>query len=226
MTAGGRVLAVTALGPTIAAARDQRLRRRRPDLVAGHAAPHRHRRRRDHGALMIPRYSLPEMTEPVHRRGQVRRLARGRDPRDRGVGRARRRAEGSRGRGARARRLRRRRDRGARADHRARRRRVRRRGPGARRPAGRHLGALRPHVERRGGHRALAAADPGRGPADRGRDHARRRDHQAGARVPRHADGRAHARHPRRADDVRREARALGAADPPRHRAAAPGHAR
>ena len=55
------------------------------------------------------------------------------------------------------------------------------------------------------------------------RGRARRGDHEAGARVPRHPDGRPHPRHPRRADDVRREAGALGAAGPPRPRAAAPG---
>ena len=52
-----------------------------------------------------------------------------------------------------------------------------------------------------------------------GGGHARSRDRETGARVPRHADGRAHARHPRRADDVRRQARALGAAGAARPRA-------
>ena len=43
-------------------------------------------------------------------------------------------------------------------------------------------------------------------------DDARGRDRRPGPRAPRHADGRPHARHPRRAHDVRRQARALGAA--------------
>ena len=46
-----------------------------------------------------------------------------------------------------------------------------------------------------------------------------------GARAPRHADGRPDARHPRRADDVRCQARALGAAAPARPRAPACGRA-
>ena len=41
-----------------------------------------------------PPLLAPRDGRPVHRRGEVRRVARGRDPRDRGVGRARRRAEG------------------------------------------------------------------------------------------------------------------------------------
>ena len=48
-------------------------------------------------------------------------------------------------------------------------------------------------------------------------------DRDAGAGVPRHADGRPHARHPRRADDLRLQARALGAAGAPRPRAAGAG---
>ena len=54
---------------------------------------------------------------------------------------------------------------------------------------------------------------------------ARGGDRGAGARVPRHADGRPHARHPRRAHHVRRQARAVGDAGAPRPRAAARGPA-
>ena len=120
-------------------------------------------------------------------------------------------------------RLRRRRDRGAGAGHRPRRRRLRRRRPGAHRRARGRLGPLRPHVERRRRHRAVGHAGAGRRPPARGRRRARGRDRRPGPRAPRHADGRAHPRHPRRADHVRRQARALGAAGPPRPRAARPG---
>ena len=203
------------------------LRRGRRDLVARHAAaaatspPHP---RPDPGGTVIPRYSLPEMAALFTDEAkfgawlEVEILATeawaelGVVPKDAAA------AVRERGR------LRRRRDRRARADHRARRRRVRRRRAGARRPARGRVGALRPHVERRRRHRARAAADPGGRPARSRRPSALdARDHRAGARVPRHADGRAHARHPRRAHHVRREARALGAAGAARRRAAAPG---
>ena len=68
-TAGGRVLDVTAVGPTHRRRPRPGLRRRGLISWPGHAAPHRHRRRSDHGAPMIPRYSLPEMADAVHRRG-------------------------------------------------------------------------------------------------------------------------------------------------------------
>ena len=109
---------------------------------------------------MIPRYSLPEMRRPVHRRRALRRVARGGGPRGRGVGRARRRARATTpsrsasGPGSTSRR-----SHGARTvtDH----------DVAAfvdvvqetRRPARGRVGALRPHVERRRRHRARAAAD-------------------------------------------------------------------
>ena len=173
---------------------------------------------------MIPRYSLPEMAALFTDEAkfgawlEVEILATeawaelGVVPKD------------GRGRGARARRLRRRRDRRAGAGHRARRRRVRRRRAGARRPARGRVGALRAHVERRRRHRARAAADPGRRPADRARP--RRSTAAITARAHEFRDTPMvgpHARHPRRADHVRGEARALGAAGAPRRRAAAPG---
>ena len=133
-------------------------------------------------------------------------------------------ADDARG-GPRARRLRRRRGPRARAGHRPRRRRVRRRraGDASAQPGGR-VGPLRAHVERRRRHRArrcqlTRALDL----HPRRRRRARGGDRRPGPRVPRHADGRPHARHPRRADDVRREARAVGAAGPPRPRAAGAG---
>ena len=46
VTAGGRVLAVTAPAPTIAEARDEGVRQRRAHPLRRHALPHRHRRQR------------------------------------------------------------------------------------------------------------------------------------------------------------------------------------
>ena len=71
VTAGGRVLGVTATGPTIAEARARAYAAVDAHRLGGYAVPHRHRRRRRParrgagrartGARMIPRYSLPEM---------------------------------------------------------------------------------------------------------------------------------------------------------------------
>ena len=172
-------------------------------------------------APLIARYSLPEIADLFTDEARFARLARGRGPRRRGVGQARRRARRRRGRGPRAGRLR------------------RRRGPRAR-DASPTTTSPRSSTSCR----SASASPPARGcttgsrratsstprsslqlaravrPAARRRRRARGGDRRPGPRVPRHADGRAHARHPRRADDVRREARALGAAGAPRPRAA------
>ena len=65
-----------------------RVRGRGPDLVARAPLPSRHR---SPGAPVIPRYSRPEIADLVHRRGALRRVARGRGARGRGLGPARRR---------------------------------------------------------------------------------------------------------------------------------------
>ena len=161
---------------------------------------------------MIPRYSLDDGVA-LHRRGALRPLARGRDPRGRGVGRARcgpaeptpsRSASGPASTSPRSR--------SASASPSTTSPRSStscRSGSGQPEGAWVHYGltssdvvdtALVAAARRRRRDLLLDAAADARG-----------RDHRPGARVRRHADGRAHARHPRRADDVRRQARALGA---------------
>ena len=56
VTAGGRVLNVTGLGPTPAAARDRAYDAAEPDLLRRNADPHRHRRPR--------RRARPQLTQP------------------------------------------------------------------------------------------------------------------------------------------------------------------
>ena len=120
------------------------------------------------------------------------------------------------------------RGRGARAGHRPRRRRLRRRRPGgaSARPAGAwvHYGLTSSDVVD-----TALSRHPRRGPATScspavGR--ARGRHRRPGPRVPGHADGRSDPRDPRRADHVRGQARALGAAGPPRPGAPGPGPGR
>ncbi len=145
VTAGGRVLNVTATGADPAPRRGDRAYDGGGRDLRGRActtAPTSPWSVRP----VIPRYSLPEMAALFTDEAKFAHLARGRDPRRGGLGRARRRPARRRRRRPGAGRLRRRRHRGARAHHRARRGRLRRRRAGAGRPAGRRLGPLRPDV--------------------------------------------------------------------------------
>ena len=132
VTAGGRVLDVTALGGTIAEARERAYdavgriswpgMQYRTDIAAGCTYSGAWE-----GLTRDPPVHAQPNGGPVHRRGPLRHVARGRDPRHRGPGQARRRAARSGRRDPCPRRVRCRGDRGAREDHRARRRRLRRR---------------------------------------------------------------------------------------------------
>ena len=87
----------------------------------------------------------------------------------------------------------------------------------------RALAALRPHLVRRGRHRAGAADGRSLRPDPQEHDGARRGDQDARRGAQAHADDRPHPRRARRADDVRAEAGALVRRAGARHRARAPG---
>ena len=180
VTAGGRVLGVTATGATLAVARDRAYAgvgrigwpgmQHRTDIAARAALDEGGGAQR-RGGPMIPRYSLPEMQALFTDEARLAGVARGGDPGRRGLGvgggdprpRRRRRA-GARAQGdARARGRRRRPGEG----HRPRRGRLRRRRPGCHRPPGGVVGPLRAHLVRRGGHRAVRHLDARRRPAAR-----------------------------------------------------------
>ena len=120
------------------------------------------------------------MAAPLHRRGPLRHVARGRDPGRRGLGEARGRPRRRRRRGPGAGHRRRRRGRGARAGHRPRRRRLRGRRPGVGRRPRRGVGPLRADVERRRRHRPVGDPGPGLRPPARGGRRARGGDRGAG----------------------------------------------
>ena len=228
MTAGGRVLDVTAVAPTLAEAAGPR-----PTKPRGRISWPGMQYRRDIGAAGRQNQRERSPRDPplrpardgraVHRRGPVRHVARGRAPRRRGVGQARRGPAGRR-----------------RGDPRA----------GAVTSPPSRSGSASPTTTSPPSStwcRSASAARPaawvhyGLTSSDvvdtalsvtlvracdlliDAVDDLEARHRRPGAGVPRHADGRAHARHPRRAHDVRGEARAVGAAGAPRPRPPPPG---